>query len=78
MIINIKIDTIEKVKNFVNNAALMPFDVTIRAGKYVVDGKSLMAIFSLDLEKPIAVEFDSEDIGLITEAFGRWECEVED
>ncbi len=77
MIITIKIDTIEKVKEFVTQASLAPVDVTIRAGKYVVDGKSLMALFSLDLEKPITVEFDSEDVEFINRAFGKWECEAD-
>lgn len=73
MQLRIKIDTIAKVKDFVAAATTMPFDVTLRTGRYVVDAKSLMAIFSLDLENPIVAEFDSDDENAILDAFGKWE-----
>lgn len=76
MQLRIKIDTIAKVKEFVSTATSMPFDIALKAGRYVVDAKSLMAIFSLDLESPIVAEFDSEDNEIIMEKFGKWEdCE---
>lgn len=73
MQLRIKIDTIAKVKEFVAEATAMPFDVTLRTGRYVVDAKSLMAIFSLDLESPIVADFDTEDETIVLSSFGKWE-----
>ena len=73
MQLRVKIDTISKVKDFVAAAYLMPFDVTLKAGRYIVDAKSLMAIFSLDLDKPIVAEFETDDEDLIMKTFVAWE-----
>jgi phosphotransferase system HPr-like phosphotransfer protein len=73
MQLRIKIDTIAKVKDFVSEATAMPFDITLKTGRYVVDAKSLMAIFSLDIEKPIVADFDTEDEVMVLSSFGKWE-----
>ncbi|MBR2877678.1 MAG: HPr family phosphocarrier protein, partial [Clostridia bacterium] len=44
------------VKTFVNIVNNYEFDVDLVSGRYVVDAKSIMGIFSLDLSKPIVVE----------------------
>ncbi len=49
----ILLNEIDNVKNFVENALLQDFDIEISSGKYTVNGKSIMGIFSLDLTKPI-------------------------
>ena len=49
----IKLDTISDVKNFVNIVSKCDFDVDLISGRYAVDAKSIMGIFSLDLLKPI-------------------------
>lgn len=51
--VNVKIDTINKVKDFVNLFVACPYDVDLVSGRYVIDAKSIMGIFSLDLSKPI-------------------------
>ena len=48
--------SINGVKEFVNKTAAFVGDVTLTSGRYVVDGKSIMGIFSLDLSKPVDVE----------------------
>ena len=53
--------SINGVKEFVNKTAAFIGDVTLTSGRYVVDGKSIMGIFSLDLSKPIKVEIFSDD-----------------
>ena len=53
--------SINGVKEFVNKTAAFVGDVTLTSGRYVVDGKSIMGIFSLDLSKPIEVVIDSEN-----------------
>lgn len=52
----IRLDTAEAVKKFVNLTARCDFDLTLKSGKYVVDAKSILGIFSLDLSKPLTVE----------------------
>ena len=45
----IKLNTIDKVKDFVSRVSTFDCDVDILYGRYIIDGKSLMSIFSLDL-----------------------------
>ena len=54
--VNIKLSLAENVKTFVNLVNKYPYDVDLRAGRHVVDAKSILGIFSLDLSKPIALE----------------------
>lgn len=58
---NIVLKSINDVKDFVNYVNKYEFDVDLTSGRYVVDGKSIMGIFSLDLSKPIKVEIHSDD-----------------
>lgn len=53
---SVQLNSIADVKRFVNAACSQPFDIDIVSGRYVIDAKSIMGIFSLDLAKPIAVE----------------------
>jgi phosphotransferase system HPr-like phosphotransfer protein len=53
--ITILLDTVEKVKGFVNTVAPMEGDIDLVSDRYVVDAKSIMGIFSLDLSKPLKV-----------------------
>ena len=53
---SINILNINDVKTFVNIVNNYEFDVDLVSGRYVVDAKSIMGIFSLDLSKPIVVE----------------------
>ena len=54
--IDIRLSLAENVKTFVNIVNKYPYDVDLRAGRHVVDAKSILGIFSLDLSKPIAME----------------------
>ncbi|MBP3636016.1 MAG: HPr family phosphocarrier protein [Clostridia bacterium] len=54
--INIKLSLAENVKTFVNTVNRYPYDMDLRAGRHVVDAKSILGIFSLDLSKPITLE----------------------
>lgn len=51
----IYLNTIDKVKNFVEKMSKYPFDVDITSGRYVIDAKSIMGIFSLNLENVLTV-----------------------
>jgi len=59
--VNVQLDTITKVKEFVNTLVACPFDVDLISGRYLIDAKSIMGIFSLDLSKPIEMNIHSDD-----------------
>ena len=50
---NIMLNTINDVKVFVNTVSKYDFDVDLISGRYAIDAKSIMGIFSLDLSKEI-------------------------
>ena len=58
---NIILNSINDVKNFVNIVNKYDFDIDLISDRYVVDAKSIMGIFSLDLTKKITVEAHTED-----------------
>lgn len=51
--IKVSLDSIDKVKVFVNLVSKFDSDFDLISGRYVIDAKSIMGIFSLDLSKPI-------------------------
>ena len=59
--VSIKLNEMESVKTFVNIVSRYPYDVDLRAGRHVVDAKSILGIFSLDLSKPITLEVYDDD-----------------
>ena len=59
--IPIKLSFAEEVKTFVNVANRYSYDMDLRAGRHVVDAKSILGIFSLDLSKPITLEVYAEN-----------------
>ncbi len=59
--VNIKLSLAENVKKFVNIVNKYPYEIDLRSGRHVVDAKSILGIFSLDLSKPITVEIYSDD-----------------
>ena len=58
--IRISLNSIDKVKSFVNDLAKFDVDFDLVSGRYVIDAKSIMGIFSLDLSKPIDLNIHSE------------------
>lgn len=61
MIKKIKLDTVQKATEFTSHALKFAGDITIKQGKYVVDGRSFLGIFSFDLFKPIIAEIEEQD-----------------
>ena len=59
--VTVSLDSIDKVKNFVNEVAKYDAEFDLVSGRYVIDAKSIMGIFSLDLSKPIHLEAQTED-----------------
>ena len=58
--VSISLNSIDKVKAFVNDISTYDFDFDLVSGRYVIDAKSIMGIFSLDLSKPINLNVHAE------------------
>lgn len=60
----ISLNSIDKVKSFVNDISRFDYDFDLVSGRYVIDAKSIMGIFSLDLSRPIdlTIHTDGEDL----------------
>lgn len=57
----ITLSSINEVKNFVNAACSQMCDIDIISGRYVIDAKSIMGIFSIDLTKPVTVSVNGSE-----------------
>ncbi len=62
--VRISLNSIDKVKTFVNDISQFNYDFDLVSGRYVIDAKSIMGIFSLDLSRPIdlTIHTDGEDL----------------
>jgi len=58
---NIKLTTIEDVKKFVNTVFRYEYDVDVISGRYAVDAKSILGLFSIDLSKSVTMKIHSND-----------------
>ena len=54
------LNSIDKVKSFVNDITKYDYDFDLVSGRYVIDAKSIMGIFSLDLSKDIDLNIHAE------------------
>ena len=59
--VKISLNSIDKVKSFVNDITKFDDDFDLVSGRYVIDAKSIMGIFSLDLSKPIDLNIHADD-----------------
>ena len=59
--VQISLNSIDKVKSFVNDITKFDVDFDLVSGRYVIDAKSLMGIFSLDLSKPIELNIHADN-----------------
>ena len=59
--VQISLNSIDKVKSFVNEITKYDYDFDLVSGSYVIDAKSIMGIFSLDLSKPIDLNIHAEN-----------------
>lgn len=64
--------SIADVKEFVNIMNKCEFDVDLVSGRYIVDAKSIMGIFSLDLAKPIVANIYSDDCDSLLEEIKKF------
>ena len=59
--VRVCLDSIDKVKGFVNDISRFNTDFDLISGRYVIDAKSIMGIFSLDLSKPNELTIHESD-----------------
>ena len=59
--LSIRIDSINDVKKFVNIVSRYEYDVDIVSGRYAIDAKSIMGLFSIDLSKSVTMKIHSND-----------------
>ena len=59
--VKISLNSIDKVKSFVNEISKFDNDFDLVSGRYVIDAKSIMGIFSLDLSKPINLNIHADE-----------------
>ena len=63
----IRLSLVENVNKFVNVVSRYPFEMDLRAGRHVMDAKSILGIFSLDLSRPITLDIYSDDCDQLIE-----------
>ena len=68
----IQLNAINDVKDFVNKVMLFNYDIDLVSGRYGIDAKSIMGIFSLDLSKPIKLQAHTDDADKLVEAIGKY------
>lgn len=75
--IKVSLNSIDKVKQFVNDINRYSYDFDLVSGRYVIDAKSIMGIFSLDLSQPIDLNIHAEGTELeeVLKALSVYEVE---
>lgn len=68
MTVTIKLQHIDQIKTLVQAVTSSPYDIDMASGKYVVDAKTILGIFSLDIEKPMELIIHGEDCEEIEKA----------
>lgn len=66
--VQVNINSIDKVKSFVNTVTAFDAEFDLISGRFVIDAKSIMGIFSLDLSKPLTLNIYNDDDDRILES----------
>ena len=70
--VQISLNSIGKVKSFVNTISQFEYDFDLISGRYVIDAKSIMGIFSLNLDLPLELIADTDDEKLVDKKFAKY------
>lgn len=68
----IKLSTIEDIRKFVDIVTRQDYDIDLSSGRYVVDAKSIMGIFSLDLMNKILLTAHTDDVEELKKALATY------
>lgn len=63
----IYLNTVERVNDFVKIVSKFEQDMDIIVGRYIIDAKSIMGIFSIDLTRPLTLRINSDDVDICKE-----------
>lgn len=72
--IKISLEMAQRVKEFVNITQNYACEILLKSGKYVVDAKSILGIFSLDLSLPLTVEIYDDNCTELIERLKKFEA----
>ena len=72
--IKISLEMAQRVKEFVNVTQNYSYEILLKSGRYVVDAKSILGIFSLDLSQPLTVEIYSDDCDELLDRLKKFEA----
>ena len=70
--VKISLEMAQKVKEFVSITQDCPYEILLKNGKYVVDAKSILGIFSLDLSQPLTVEIYADECADLLEKLKKF------
>lgn len=59
--VKIELDNIDKIKRFIKEVNKCNYDLDLISGRYIIDAKSIMGIFGMDLMKPLTLDIHSDD-----------------
>lgn len=68
----VELKAINDVKDFVNTVMLFNYDIDLVSGRYAIDAKSIMGIFSLDLSKAIKLQAHTDEPEKLIAALDRF------
>ncbi len=71
--ISISLTNVQDIRDFVNCVILVEYDVDLIQGRYTIDAKSIMGIFSLDLLSPIKLVAHTDDADVLFEKIAKFE-----
>ena len=71
--VKIRLSSVNDVKEFVSAVSFCSCELDIEADRYIIDAKSIMGIFSLDLSKPLVLKINSADENEIADVLGKIE-----
>ena len=76
----IRLHNIAQVKDFVNQCSGCSFEITLSSGQAVVNAKSIMGLFGLDLNAPIVMrtEGEGEELAAFLKEVGKYIVETQD
>ena len=72
-VVKIRLSSVNDVKEFVGAVSFCSCELDIEADRYIIDAKSIMGIFSLDLSKPLVLKINSTDENEIDDVLGKIE-----
>jgi phosphotransferase system HPr-like phosphotransfer protein len=73
--VTVSLNSIEKIKSFVEDITKFDNDFDLVSGRYLIDAKSIMGIFALDLSKPLKLNIHSHNHGeIIADALSDYIC----